>query len=262
MFAAMLALASVGSAEDTPASLTADEIAQRLDDRTTGDDGRLEMEMTLTDHRGRDTVRNLFMLSRREDGLDKQLLRFTYPGDIRDTGFLALETKDEEVEHFLYLPAIGRSRRISARERQDSFVGSDLTYEDISGRRLTDYTYAKLGEEIVDERPCYILESRANEKRAKYPRIVSWVDRELFLVRKAEIFDRADEKVKDYRAESIEDIDGIWTVMRMTMADSKHETRTQLNVTSARYNQGIPDTIFTRRMLEQGGESRLTPSEE
>ena len=55
LFVAVLALASVGLAEDKPAALTADEIAQRLHERKTGDDGRFEMEMTLTDHRGRDT---------------------------------------------------------------------------------------------------------------------------------------------------------------------------------------------------------------
>ena len=246
---------------DSPAALTADEIARRMDERETGQDGQLNLEMTLTDHRGRNTARSLIMLTRREDGLDKQLLRFLYPSDIRDTGFLALETEGREDDHFLYLPAVGRSRRISARERQDSFVGSDLTYEDIAGRRLADYTYVRLGEKDMDDRPCYILESVAKRDRAKYPRIVSWVDSELFLVRKAEIYGRSGEKVKDYRAESIEEIDGIWTVMGMTMADRKHETRTRLRVTSARYNQGVPEAVFTRRILEQGGESRLAPND-
>ena len=47
--------------------------------------------------------------------------------------------------------------------------------------------------------------------------------------------------------------------MRMTMSDKQHDTHTLLEVISARYNQGVPARVFTRRMLEQGGESRLVP---
>ena len=37
---------------------------------------------------------------------------------------------------FLFLPALGRVRRIAGSERQESFVGSDFTYEDIGGREF------------------------------------------------------------------------------------------------------------------------------
>ena len=62
---------------------------------------------------------------------DKTLVRFLYPNDIKNTALLVWEHADSEDERFLFLPAIGRVRRISGEERQDSFAGSDFSYEDI-----------------------------------------------------------------------------------------------------------------------------------
>ena len=64
-------------------------VAERVEERDVGKDGRFEIEMRLFDHRDRETRRRMVVLTRRVGGLDRLLLRFTYPGDLRDTGFLA-----------------------------------------------------------------------------------------------------------------------------------------------------------------------------
>ncbi len=69
-----------------------------------------------------------------------RLVRFSYPNDIKNTAFLVWEHPDADDERFLYLPALGRVRRIAGEEKQESFVGSDLSYEDIGGRDIADYT--------------------------------------------------------------------------------------------------------------------------
>jgi len=73
---------------------------------------------------------------------DRILVRFTYPNDIKGTAFLVWEHPNADDERFLYLPALGRVRRIAGGEKQESFIGSDLSYEDIGGRELADYTYS------------------------------------------------------------------------------------------------------------------------
>lgn len=248
----LLALLLGSARPPQPASpVTGDWVARKIEERDTGRDGRFEMEMKLYDRRGRETVRRLTLLARRDRSLDKVLLRFTYPEDIRNTAFLAIENPKGEDDRFLYLPSLGRSRRVSAQEKQESFVGSDLTYEDISGRRLEDYSYSLLGEEELDGRPCYVLASSARDAGAKYPRSVSWVDKETFVLRRAEIFDRSKEKAKAYRAERIERVEGIWTTLSMIMENLKQGTRTELTSTRVEYNRGIPESVFTRHSLER-----------
>ena len=60
----------------------------------------------------------------------------------RNISFLVWEHPDADDERFLYLPALGRVRRIAGQEKDQSVVGSALSYEDIGGRDIADYTYA------------------------------------------------------------------------------------------------------------------------
>ena len=140
---------SGGALSGTPDS-RGDWLARQIEDRDAGRDGRVSFKMRLFDRQDRARERALTVLSKKYPAGDKSLTRFTYPADIAGTGFLVWEhkgagtgTKEEakEDERFLYLPSLARVRRIAGSEAQESFVGSDFTYEDIGGRRLDDYTY-------------------------------------------------------------------------------------------------------------------------
>src|SRR5215208_6609249 len=101
-----------------PATPTAEEIARRVQERDTGRDSRSTLKMKLFDRHGRARERTLTVASLRgranpgipgtaPDG-DRLLLRFTYPADIKGTGFLVWEHPSSEDERFLYLPSLGR----------------------------------------------------------------------------------------------------------------------------------------------------------
>ena len=250
-------------------ALTADAIARRVQDRDTGRDARTEMRMKLFDRQGRSRERALTMISLRGRGTpgaapnaprgDRLLIRFTYPNDIRGTGFLVWEHPDRDDERFLYLPSLGRVRRIAGSEAQESFVGSDFTYEDIGGREFDEYTYA-----IADEnaswtppaggasRPAWRLESRRKEASAEFPRVISTVLKDSFVVVSAEIYNRRDEKQKVYTVGRLERVEGIWTAMNADMTDALQKSRTELDIVSTDYNVGIDESAFTRRELERG----------
>jgi hypothetical protein len=237
-------------------------VARQVQDRDTGRDSRFEMKMRLVDRRQRVRERQLDVFSLRgvENGrrADRLLMRFGYPGDIRGTGFLVIEHPGAEDERFLYLPALGRVRRIAGEEKQDSFVGSDFTYEDIGGREFDDYTYATLDANAAwtspegDSRPAWKLESRAKDANATYPRVVSTVLKDTFVVVAAESFNRRDEVVKQFEVRSLKQVSGIWTALELVMRNLRDRTRTDLTVTRADYNVGLKEADFSRRALEQG----------
>ena len=139
-----------GGAQSVPNVETAESVARKAENRDVGRDGRFELKMRLFDRQQRVRERDLTILTMRPAATgartagsgDRVLIRFTYPNDIRDTAFLVWEHPGADDERFLYLPALGRVRRIAGAETQDSFVGSDFTYEDISGREFDSYTYA------------------------------------------------------------------------------------------------------------------------
>jgi hypothetical protein len=239
---------------------TPEWVARQIEDRDTGRDSRAEMQMRLYDRQGRVRERTLSLLALRgaSGQGDKTLVRFTYPNDIKNTAFLVWEHTDADDERFLYLPALGRVRRIAGEEKQQSFVGSDLSYEDIGGRDISDYTYAFTDANAIwtgpdgSKHPAWSLESRAKDPKADYPRSVSLVRKDNFIVVHADVFNGRNERVKVFDVRKIDRIDNIWTVMSLVVANERDRTRTELDTTSLRYNVGLSDNDFTRRQLEQG----------
>jgi hypothetical protein len=234
-------------------------VAEQVDRRDTGRDAQLDMTMRLIDRRGRARERRLVLLALRGHGAagDRLLVRFLAPGDIKGTGLLVWEHENADDERFLYLPALGRVRRIAGAEKQESFVGSDLSYEDIGGRDLADYTYAFAAPDASWTDPqgrahaVWALESRAVDPQAIFPRAVSLVRKDNFMIVAADIYNRRGEKEKRYEVRRLERIDGIWTAMEIAMSNLLQGTSTQLLVHRARYNIGLTEDDFSRRALER-----------
>ena len=253
----------------TAESRTADWIAKQVDQRDTGRDSRLMMQMRLFDRQGRARERTLSVTGLRGQGGagDRVLVRFTYPNDIAGTGFLVWERPGGEDDRFLYLPALSRVRRISGAERQESFVGSDFTYEDIGGREFDEYTYAFAGADGENatwtapggggSRPAWRLESKRRDASAQFQRVVSLVLKDSFVVVQADIYNRRNERQKEYVVRRLEQVQGVWTVMDSEMGNALEKTRTELVVERAEYNVGLEESHFTRRELERG--ARVPP---
>src|SRR3954469_3892488 len=266
LLTSLVVIAAWIPAQPAQPSLTAEQIARRVQDRDTGRDSRAEMRMKLFDRHGRVRERAMTIVTLRgrdnpgaarsaPDG-DRLLIRFTYPNDIRGTSFLVWEHPDAEDERFLYLPSLGRVRRIAGSEAQESFVGSDFSYEDIGGREFDDYTYT-----LVDEnaswpgpdgvaRPAYRLESRRKDASVEFPRVVSLVLKDSFVVVQADVYNRRNEKQKVYTVKRLQQIQSIWTVLESMMSNDLDKTRTELVVDKITYNTGLTDAAFTRRELE------------
>ena len=262
---AVLALTITAAARQP---LDAEAIARRVQDRDTGRDARTAMRMKLFDRHGRARERALTMITLRGRGTpgaaanapegDRLLIRFTYPNDINGTGFLVWEHPSRDDERFLYLPSLGRVRRIAGSEAQESFVGSDFTYEDIGGREFDEYTYALVDEAAswpspAGARPAWRLESRRKDASAEFPRVVSTVLKDSFVVVAAEIYNRRNEKQKLYTVRRLEQVDGIWTAMEAEMTNALEKSRTTLVIESTDYNVGLNEAAFSRRELERGG---------
>lgn len=257
--AGLCLIVAVEAQRPEPGTETADWVARQVDARDTGKDSRTEMAMRLFDRQGRTRERRLTLTTLRAAGTrgDRVLVRFDAPNDIKGTGLLVWEHPTAEDERFLYLPALGRVRRIAGSEKQESFVGSDFSYEDIGGRELDDYRYTLVERAATwtspsgEAFPAWRLESTAVDVQATHPRVVSLVRKDNFVVVSAEIFNRRNEREKQYEVRDLRQVDGIWTAMAIAMSNASQRTRTELTVAAVRYNVGLSESAFTRRELEQ-----------
>ena len=251
---------------------SAEAVARGVQDRDTGRDSRMTLRMRLFDRHNRSRERVMTL-----DGLrgrtapgaspsapegDRLLIRFTYPNDIRGTAFLVWEHPEADDERFLFLPSLGRVRRIAGTEAQESFAGSDFTYEEIGGREFDEYTYSFAGPDGAraswtppeggPPREAWRLESRRKDASAPFPRVVSLVLKDSLVVVQADIYNRRNERQKVYSVSEVKLIEKIWTVTRSEMTNALEKSRTELTVESADYNVGLREADFSRRELERG----------
>jgi outer membrane lipoprotein-sorting protein len=254
--------ASVGSLSqpaDT-AAITAGEIMQRsqLAYYFAGEDAKGMLTMELIDRKGSTRKRVMTMLRRNQEnrGEQKFFIYFHEPGDVRRLTFMIWKYPEKEDDRWIYIPAVDLIRRIAADDKYSSFVGSDFSYEDVSGRDLSEDTHSLLGEESLDDREAFIVESIPLTPAA-FTRRVSWIDQDSFLPLKIEYYDAQNQLQRIFTANDIEDIaagDGesvYRTIMRRTMENVRTGHRTEVTVTSVSYDLGLSDEDFSERHMRR-----------
>lgn len=217
-----------------------------------GDDMRTKVLMELINKDGQKRVRELTMLRKdyEEGGNQKYFMYFHKPSDVKDTTFMVYKYPDKDDDRWLFIPAINLVKRIAANDKYSSFVGSDFSYEDISGRKLQEDTYRLLNEEELNGKGCYCIESMPKGS-AEYTKRISWIDKVSYLPLKEEFYDKQGELYRQFEALEIKDINGIPTATKRVMKNTKTGHRTEVTFQSTEYNAGIGDDIFSERCLRR-----------
>src|SRR4030042_5393830 len=138
----------------------ADIIAKsRLTFYYAGNDMRAKVMMELINKDGQKRVRELTMLRKdyEEGGNQKYFMYFHKPVDVKDTTFMVYKYPNKDDDRWLFIPAINLVKRIAANDKYSSFVGSDFTYEDVSGRKPEEDTHLLLREDKLDGRSCFFI---------------------------------------------------------------------------------------------------------
>ena len=124
------------------------EIATMVDKREVPSDIISKTTMLLTN--SKDKTRTSTILSKSSDNGSKQILWFLAPVDDKGVAFLKIEHDNKSDEMLMWLPAFKKVRRISSSKKGDSFMGSDLSYEDMKSRDLEEYSYKRLEYDVFD----------------------------------------------------------------------------------------------------------------
>jgi predicted RND superfamily exporter protein/outer membrane lipoprotein-sorting protein len=254
MLAIGIVLSSGSALADGPKP-DADEIAKRslLAFYYPGKDFRAKIAMKLQTKGGDVRERQIAMLRKNEGepgGNQRYFLYFHKPDDVRRTAFLVWKYPEKDDDRWLFLPAVDVVRRIAASDRRSSFVGSDFTYEDISGRDLAADTRKLLGTEKLGDVGCFVIESLPKEE-AEYGKKVSWIETQTYLPKKEEYYDRRGQLYKVFTADALETVKGFPTITRRTMKDVSTGHVTTVEMSAIDYGVGVEDEVFTERFLRR-----------
>jgi hypothetical protein len=187
------------------------------------------------------------------------VMQFQRPASVAGTRFLTMETPRGVNDQWIFLPSIGKVRRIAASEGSGSFMGSDFSYDDIaSASRSVDVdNHRLLREETLNGRVCYVLESTPKDSGYQYSRMIQWIDKESSVLYKLELYDRRNVAaggtlVKVIEMGNFKDVQGRLTPHSTTVTTVAAGTSTELIIEIIRYDENVPEGVFTTRYLETG----------
>jgi len=223
----------------------ADEILKKVDQNISSENRIFESEMIIHGQRSSRTITSKTFVV----GDKKSFTEYISPAREQGTKMLKLEN-----QLWIYSPSTDRTIQISGHMLRQSVMGSDLSYEDMmDDRKLTDtYNAIIAGDEAIEGRKTWILELTAKVDDVAYARRKIWIDMERFIPLKEELFAKSGQLLKQSTLSNVINIQGRWFPTTVIYKDMlKQGGGTEFKITDIKFNQDIPEYIFTKAALKK-----------
>ncbi len=238
-------MAAYAGAETT---LTVDEIMDKVEETSPDSTTQKTIsEMILIDQNGKEEVREMVMFSQEgENEKSSTLVRFLSPKSVKDVTLLNI---DDGEKIYLYMPAYNKPRRIAGSSKGEEFMGTGLSYEDMS-MDYKDKDYKKTLLEETDEE--YIVEVLPSGEDVSYEKIILHVDKENFYAKKVEFYEVSNELTKTLSINKIKiDDKGKVTPMEIAFTDMLENRITKIVIKEIEYNIELSSGFFSIRTLSK-----------
>ncbi len=185
--------------------------------------------------------------------VSKTMMKFTYPNDKRDSGYLFIERHRQENDGYHYSKRRERVARVDT--SRETIFATDFTLEDIAMVRvIDDATYKRLPDERVQEVPVYVVEvDYVPESRPQYSKSVFYIDQEFpvpLLVKNWSLRGLHVNEL-DIPRDRVEVHGGAWVPMEARMTDIREKTQSILFVDQLEPNPDIADRLFEANRLSR-----------
>ncbi len=227
------------------------EIMKKYDELKEPKDSYSEGRLVLENKKGNVKKREMLVYSKKQAAGYDSFFEITKPADVAGMRFLTIAQKGDDDQR-MYLPAFGKSRKISGSGKDGKFLGSDLYFYDLEDHDLEDFTYKYIKEDEWDGKAYYVVESYPVDKDAPYSKLTNWVRKDDYYVYKIEMYDKKQGRlIKTSFINEIEIIDGIITPLEMEIINHLDNHKTMYYQGAYKINVGIDDDVFTVQNLEK-----------
>ena len=210
--------------------------------------------MVITAKNGTTTERLIDQYSKDGPNGGRTVIVFQRPANVAGTRFLTMDTASGSTDQWIFLPELGKVRRIAATESGGSFMGTDFSYDDISSvdRDAALDTHTLLREEPLNGSACYVIQSVPKDSSFQYSKTISWIDKGSYLIYKTEMYNRRGELAKVMEMSGFRDVQGRLTPMQTKISTAGAGTSTTIYMEIIKYDDPIPDAVFSTAYLETG----------
>jgi len=183
---------------------------------------------------------------------DKTLIIFREPKKVRGTALLTHAHGEREDDQWLYLPKLGRVKRISGSSKAGSFLGSEFAYEDLAPQEVDDYRYKYLRDENLAGAEMFVVERIPKSTDSGYTRQIIWVDKKEYRIFQADFYDRKDSHAKrltisDYKLY----LDKYWRAHHLNMVNQTDGRSTDLIMSEYLFQENKTADDFSQASLRR-----------
>ena len=232
----------------TAFGMDAAEILKRVDQTEHHDQATFAVTQIITTSDGDKRTLKIKTLS--IDTGEKQLSEYIYPKRIKGVKILMLDSGDDI---WSYSPRTRRTRHLASHAKKRKVMGSDFTYEDMGGGKMSEkYGGKVIRNEEYEGTDCYVLELIPTPKGPSYDKVIAWVGKKDFCTRKVDFFeDGGSQPFKTLFLRDIQNISGHITPMEMLMKNHEDGGETYNKNESIDFDTKIAHSYFNSRQLDR-----------
>lgn len=178
------------------------------------------------------------------------------PGDMRDSRYLVIAGSKADAM-YMYLPALGRARRIVGSQAGQSLWGTDFSYEDIKlVRGLLNQGVGKVTEIDWDGRAAVAVtiepDSRIDDG-SSYSKIELIVDGHSCVIVNGKLFDETGPvKFLSVEPGDLAELDGRWYAKKVQIRSLRESSKSELIVEKMTIDKNLPARLFNPRTFMHG----------
>lgn len=141
-----------------------------------------------------------------------RLIRFSTPADMTGVATLTVERGSRRDDLWIYLPAMRRVRKLVTANRADPWVGSDFSFGDILGHKVSDWKHELSGSERLSGFDCWCIDSvpltPGLARETGYGRRRSWIRKSDYSLLRCDFFGANGQALKSATFSDFRVLDG------------------------------------------------------
>jgi hypothetical protein len=213
------------------------------------------LELTITEKNGSERNRTISMTTKSfADGLEKRLVRFLEPADVRGTAMLIVDNRNTSDEMWIYLPALKKTRRIVTSDKGRSFMSSEFSNADMTSPAVSDFNHKLLADPLSDSQ--WKIESiPVNEDKADeygFSKKISYISKDKYEVMKMEFYNFDNELFRVIETKATFPMkDGRYMIKNMVASNLKSGRKSEILFKNIIEGGKVDDSVFTLQNLQQ-----------